>query len=270
MPIDVICFGQTNTHADAETERRFSYKRGDIVDVLDGIQWNGVGPFIALRCATLSKSQVQNRLDSWEWRLRFEVLANDPAIDGWRLRAVNDTQSIGVSAEASLTRARVEALLNRWNASVVSVGAGTVTFDVLIFDAIRSEGFWGDLPNAVSFVETAYDPSAGLHTVEIDYSTLPAYQQRPQEVRNFVRSRISENGGTWLLDDAAGTTLFSLTRAVVRERFRAEVSDRLGIWRRRRYRANAATIDQAIASPGGVLVMTATQLNAAFIDRWAE
>lgn len=256
---------------DADLDRRDGAKKGDVISVQpDGHQWGGLeGPprFVLVKCPGLDHQNVRDRIHSWDYDLAFNVIASDPAQDGFRIRATNQTES--PSGGARLTRAKVEAFLNAWGATVVNAGQGFVTFDVRILDSATSQQFWEDyLPiDGIVFTEDGYDQATGLHTITMDYSAHPFYLSSPQRAQQIARGAVQQRA-TFLVQ-GAGIITFSVHRSNVREAFRADVSRTLGTWRKHRYHFSEADVDTALAQ-GGVVTLTNAQLLNKVLDRTAE
>ena len=271
--MELLVLAAGRTHADPEKDRRGCHKKGDIIVVKpDGHEWGAheaLPDFVIVRCAGVDHQQYVARTEPWRWDLSFTVVSSVLSQDRHRIRAENTTRS--PSGGASLTLARVQAFLERWGASVVSSTATSVTFDVRIYDAAISEGFLGrplGVVNGITFTEELYTQATGLHRIVADYRAHPLYATEPDRVRDELASLIRGAGAT-VIPAQQGFAVYEVTRNGVREAFRAEVTGRLGTWRRHRYAFTAADVDIAIAQ-GGAIDVSPAQIASRIVDRQAE
>lgn len=257
-------------HPDPEKDRRGTHKKGDLVVVMpDGHPWGArEGPprFVRVLCPEVTVEQVRDRVEPWRWRPSFEIVSSNIPQDRYRIRATNATMS--QSGAAAFTLSRVEAFLTRWGAAIVSSDDTSVTFDIRIFDALTSRGFWVVDVTSVAFTETDYDRTTGEHTIQADYSAHPGYQEHPVSFSRGVRSRVESLGGL-VLSQEPGVIIYQMDRSDARARFREDVQDSLGTWRRHRHHFSEADVDQVL-DMGGEITVTATQLAAAVLDRLTE
>jgi hypothetical protein len=101
-----------------------------------------------------------------EWRknLDWSVANYNSSLDGYRLNLF--TTNPGLTGRGNVTRNQVENFLNRWNADVVSFTTNSVTFDVGVYNAIISKGFWNMIDvDQVIFNEINYDEPTHTHTI---------------------------------------------------------------------------------------------------------
>jgi hypothetical protein len=268
------------TNPDPEKDRRGTHKKGDICAIMpDNHPWGakeGLPLFVIVRCPEVTVAQVQNRIEPWVADIRFEVLNSNLPIDGHRIRMTN--ANAGASGAAGVTLAQVQAFLTAWGAAFVSASAGTVTFDVSIATAALSRGLWNRDISVLNPTETAYVQAGGLHTFTLDLTLHPRWTdeiltpeglaaQRAQVVSS-VQSEVQGVGGTWV-GETNGLATFTITRAIVRERFRADVTQKLGTFKRHRYHFTEAQVDTVIAA-GGSITVTAAQLASAVRDALTE
>jgi len=160
--------------ADPVLDRRGAYKRGDPVVIMgDGHEWGnkeGLPKFVLLKIPGVSKVEFVEHIKSWYRRIQYSVIGSNLSIDGHRIKIEATEVHIG-TGEGRITRDMVESFLNKWNATVFSTATNEVVFDIAIFDAIKSEGFFGglDLFDLI-FTEIIYTKGTGVHRIEIDYS----------------------------------------------------------------------------------------------------
>lgn len=260
------------THLDSEKDRRGVHKKGDIVAIQeDGHEWGtreGLPRFVVVRCPQVTTEQIRNRAEAWKYAITFTVVSSNLPIDGHRIRMSN--ANAGTSGIANLTATKVQTFLARWGAVFVSASAGNVTFDVTIGNAARSIGFWQTplLDIVLSEITADYDQTTGLHRFTVEYGTNLRWLNQPITFEREIVSRILGVGGS-VETVGQGTTTFTLTRAIVRERFRARVEEALGTYVRHRYYFTSAQVDTVIAQ-GGSTTITAAQLVNAVHDRMTE
>lgn len=269
---EILVLAVERTHEDPERARRGLHQKGDIIQVMpDGHAWGereGLPTFVLVRCPQATVEQVRDRTSAWAYAVTFTVVGSNLAVDGHRIRMSN--ANAGASGVAGLTLEKVQTFLSRWGAVFVSAQEGSVTFDVTIGAAAQSVGFWGAPLHEVVLQEVAADyvQATGLHRLTATYDTNLRWLDSPLSFEREVRSRIRAVGGT-VETELQGVTTFTVTRADVRERFRAQVEEALGTYQRHRYHFTAAQVDTVVAQ-GGSVTLTAAQLVNAVQDRLTE
>ena len=256
-------------HPDAEKDRRGSHKKGDIIVVKpDGHTWGaGEGPptFVVVKCPAVDVATAEAKLEPWRWNIAFEVLNSNLALDGHRVKMTNANKSVGGLAVPE--PARVQEFLDLWGATLFSSDAESVTFDIGIYTAATSVGFWAVALDDFQFSEVSYNQGTGVHRITVEYSAHPRYIDDPDAFTVDALQRIARVGGA-LITQGPGSATFEVTRADVRERFRAFVTERLGTWRRHRWYFTEAQVDTVLVA-GGTITVTAPQLANAVQDRLA-
>jgi hypothetical protein len=264
---ELLVFAGNRVHPDPEVDRVGSYKKGDIIHVApDSWQWGlkeGPPDFVIVKVPGVSLAAAKQYMDEWRVSVSFSVVGSDPAVDGFRLALVNDT--VSATGKSAITRAQVEAFLNDWNATVVNVQSNRVVFDVLIFAALTSVGFWGEFArigaaNVVGFTEQSYDQASGVHIIAADYSDFPTKGKA-------VEAAIAAKGGALVSHDTENKiVVYQMTRADARAEFERDVYAKLHrVYKRRRFAFSEADVDAALLA-GGVVTLTAQQAQAALID----
>lgn len=262
MPTDIIVYlDERPAHPDADRERQ-RYQPGLIVTAK---------PYRAsplrlppasmgmLRITDAEMSQVAAYLEQWQQLLDYEVVAHNATLDGYRVR-LWATQA-GASLAAAVTRDQVEAYLTRWRASVYSVASNEVVFDVGMFAAVCSEGFWRVDVTGITWEETYYDSASGLRRTSTDYSARSAWQ--PQDVER----RITEAGGT-IVSHANYVVEWSITRSQVLAALKADITERADrIHARRRWYLPSGVVQALRDAPDRTLSVTRAQVLGYLRDR---
>ena len=117
---------------------------------------------------------VQSYVTPWKRKTAYNILANDPSQDFFQVHIFADPSSIGLNAEAQFLAKDMSALLTSWGAKAIAdATGGGVTFTIEALDALNATGYlnFGQEEEYVVFTQTAYDPTAGTHTISCDYST---------------------------------------------------------------------------------------------------
>lgn len=188
-----------------------------------------------------------------EWRrlIDWEFVGHDYAIDGHRLRVWMKPEVVSVSGLNSLTRAQVETWLNNWGCTVQSIAANEVVFDAIVFNCLKSKGFWNYNVSAVTFVEKAYNKTTGIHQVEARYGTSLSVAA--------VESAITSKGGV-VVSRATGKITFEINRTAVFDEFKIDLKQAVesASFSRRRFKVLPQHIQMAIDA-GGTLSVTKQQ-----------
>jgi len=248
----------------ARDNRTGTYVKGDVVEIRANDAFyaaeEGLPDFCVVKVPALSMAQVRQYMARWKPDIVFSVIAQDPAIDGYRLELSNALA--GVTA-GQVTRVQVEAFINRWNGTVVSVSPNAVRFDITVFDAVKSQGFWDHDLVGFAFQELSYDETAGVHQVQVNYS---ASGRNPTAVENYIESRVDS-----IVSHSGSVITCEVSRATVRNVLQEDIkraAEQVDI-RTRRYYIDPAQVD-TIVREGGTVTVTQTQLMAPLRDRTLE
>jgi len=243
--------------------RESAYRKGDIVEVRanSGIfgQKEGLPDFVRVKVPSLLISDVRHYMDVWRTELKFTVVASDPSQDGFRLKISNDkTDPAGTG---NVTKEQVEKFITKWGGAVVSFGPNEVIFDIRVFDAFKSKGYWDVSIGGVVFNEVSYDQITGIHMVDIDYN---AIGNNPTYVENFLDSKVDT-----VISHANKIIRVTVSRSTVKAEFEEAISSggKRMIGRRRWY----ITPEQVdiIIGLGGMVTISTAQLNSSVKDRLA-
>jgi len=256
----LISNNKTSVHPDPVVDREGMPKRGDLVAKLpDGHEWGSgerLPNFVILKLPGVKDAVIDFHIRPWYRRINYFIVGSDPVIDGFRIR-IETTEYNSNSGEGKITRDMVELYLNKWGASVVSIGDNQVTFDVRILDAIKSQGFWSGVPlNLLGISEINYEQSTGVHTVRVDYSGLLPYlnDENRERAIKFVVGRFSN-----IFTESLGVFVGDTDRAVVRQEFQDFIKRRAeGIVVYRKFYLSSAVMD-VIEANGGIYTATKAQ-----------
>jgi len=231
------------------------YMTGYMVDVRNHSRIGGkqVPPkFIQIEITDDDDAQGIQNIYCREWRkeIDWEFVGHDYSIDGHRLRVFVKPEFVSVSGLNSLTRDQVETFLNRWNATVVSIGQNEVVFDATVFNAIKSDGFWNRDVSLVGFTEIDYNSSTGVHRVEANYSASDLNQLSPDQIESYIVWR----GGVINKHPTSKVT-FDINRIDVFAVFKQDVRTKTsGDYNRRSFKLLQQHIDIALANNGTLSV----------------
>lgn len=216
--------------------------KGDIIELREDSSFGGLEPdtFVMVQCEDPFPS---NYSDAWRLAIDYEVVNNNPSIDGWRIRLFSTL--VDSTNKGAVTKDQVERFINEWGGTVFSFGNNEVIFDALIYDAICSEGFWDKGVASVDFTEISYVQATGIHTVEADYSSLNC---NPDKVEDMVEFR----GGT-VLSHVDKVITFEIHRSSVRNAFQDDIktnAKKAEMIEKRRYYINSGVVDYVIGQGG--------------------
>lgn len=249
------------TLPDPDEDRANAHKKGDIVVVADNNHsWGSLETlpnFVKVKCAEALLADYNHNGFPWFLVIDYEVLSHDTATDIYNIRAFSVVP--GAANEAGLTREMIENHLTAWNASIISVTANEVVFDLFIWPAITSNRFWDKDVSQIIFTQLTYDEPTNEHHVRADYSTNGWNQSK-------VEIRIIELGGYDVVFNSPTEVEFRILGTSVRAEFKRDMTEALSkLFKRRRYGFSEAHVDQAISS-GGIMTVTKTQLDNVLID----
>ena len=230
--------------------------KGDVVEVrATGAPFGGKEPeaFVLVEVPDVPMADFEGYNLAWQREIDFEVVASDPAQDGFRLRLFSSTENAGAGA---ITKEEVDSFITAWGGTIVSYGANEVVFDITIYSALTSPAFW-ELPNIaenVVFSELSYDQATGVHRIQADYSALG---NNPTYVERYVRRM-----GLTIVSHQDKILTYDADRATVREAFQEDLKEK-GRKRvaRRRYHIGTDVVDTIIGNGGTYTTDKATLLN---------
>ncbi len=257
-----------NVHTDPAKDKVGSYKKGYPVDVLD----DGVDPgkevippnFIRISCPELSTAAARTYFQMWARRISYSIVAHNVALDGYRVRVKNDTNSFNVSGLGKLSRADIETLLTNWNVTVFSIADNEVILDVSIYNTIISGGFVRRNRTGIVFSEVNYVKATGEHRVEIDFSATA-------HTVDAIEGALTDRGGTFIITDVpTKKTQVTFGRDDVFQALKRDIEFKANrVECLRRFYISAADVDFVLAK-GGHITLTKAQLLSKFIDKLSE
>lgn len=239
------------------------YWRGDIIQVYpDGTVKE---PPAAGKCLLLvpglDLAAAQSQQVEWWRRIDYTVVSSNLPSDSHRLQ-ISATEINANSGLGKISSGRIENYLDNWGATGITFAVNSVTFDLTILDAIKSQGFWrGYDLTGLTLVEVSYTQGSGNHRCRVNYSnsSLTADQ---------LKSAIAENGGTVVSENAGNRTItFDITRQTVRNQFQQDVKHRTEeMIVRRKFRFTEAAV-AAMEEAGGLLTVSEGQYNTYFRNK---
>lgn len=231
------------------------YQTGYPIDVRDRSRIGGkqVPPkFIQVEITDETDWQGIQNIYCGEWRreIAWEFIGHDYVIDGHRLKVFTKPEFISVSGLGGLTILQIEAYLNGWNGVIFSAGQNEVVFDMAVFDAIKSNGFWSTSTSLVIFDEKSYNQATGVHEVEANYGA-SSLAGLPDDV---IEKRIIDRGGV-VTRRPTNKITFEINRTSVLDVFKEDVKRSIdGIFARRRFKLLPSHIQMAIDNAGTLSV----------------
>lgn len=223
------------------------YGANIVVAMEDGHQWGreeGPPVFYILKVPGVSKADVEEYLAEWRHDPTYTVMNSQLAQDAYRVKM--STTAVSVSGKGAITLSQVRNFFERWNCSVVSSTANSVTFDVSIYGVLTSSAFWDADVSGITFSETEYNRTTGSHLIEVVTTAITPEQ---------IQQKCQERGVAYVAPRS-----FLAPRKVARAMMQDEIADRfrgIGIARRRWYITAAGMA--AIQAAGGILTVTPQQ-----------
>lgn len=227
------------------------HSKGDIVEIrATGTPFAGkeVDYFVVAEVPDVPMTDFVDYSNPWKLEIGFAVVAQDTAIDGYRLRLFSELISgvLGVVSQAD-----VEQFIQSWGGAVHSVAANEVIFDITIYAALTSPTFWDIDISQVVFTELAYDETTGIHRIQADYSALA---NNPTYVERYVAVK-----GLSIVSHADKKLVYDADRAVVRTAFQEDIKRKSSkTIARRRYYVGSGVVDYIVANGGMVTTDRAT------------
>ena len=200
--------------------------------------------------------QVKAYCKMWRRFIDYEIEDSNFATDVHQVRVFTKPELVSASGLNNLTRDKVESWLNRWNMIVTGASARNVNFEAGIFNAIKSEAFWEEDPVGVTFEETDYVPSTGIHSVRAYYTGAPIADRFTKlGLEDFLTVR-----GAVVTSHPTGRVNFDISRASMLEWYKQEVKSKIDdVFARRKWYFTRAAVDLALANAG---TLTATRQQA--------
>lgn len=228
-----------------------NWQKGDIVEVrANGCNYGideGLPKFVIVKIPEVTMAQVDHFRKPWYFKLDYEVLNHNVALDGYRIRAYSQEAN---SVKGHLTLAKVQWFLDRWNCVFQSAAANEVVFDLGVYQLGCSAGIFDRPPGAVEnviFHEISYDQGSGLHVIEADYSAKSWGSTPVERMVNSITDGV--------VSHANKVIAYNLYRSTAVQAFKNDVIDKLhGKIKdnRTRYYVQPNIVDWVIANHSGI------------------
>ena len=249
------------TGFDVEKSARARTK-GDLVEVLDDGKYAGTnvepsspsweGIHVIVNVPEITKEEARAYNNALKHLIAWEVVASTD--EGWRLRVWDNNPG----TLTNITREQVEDFITRFNGVVQSFSAGSVVFDIGVYGAATSNGFWLRDVSPITFSEVTHN-AAGYKIQAI----LPSAWTDTPEKRQQVQLRLtSQNCTIFSFDIPSSTVVFDIPRDEAIKEFKEQIRDHLEnrIIRRSHFYITPTEIDTIIANGGEVTITKATLL----------
>jgi len=251
----------------------FSWAKGYIIGIYDTNQIipgsKQVPPnFFQIEVTDANPTELLTYADEWMRFIDYEFIGHDYVIDGHRLRVFTDRSLVSASGLNGLTQAIVSNYLTKWRCSIVSSAFNEIIFDSVIYEAICSDGFWNtnDILLRVSFSETSYNQSTGIHVIEANYINDPFLSSKDKA---WIENYITQRGGI-ITSHPTNRINFEISRTSIFDWFKADVKMKVdGPAFRRRFYFGQGVVDQALAN-NGTLIATKAQVISYILNRINE
>jgi len=210
---------------------------------------------------TFVKVEITDTDDTTEWadtltrKTEYAILAHEIGQDFFRVRIFATLKSP--------TADEMRAFLLNWGATEVADAAeGGVLFEITAMDGIRGKGLFSfaEEDAFVKYNEISYNPEAGTHEVELDYSISKLKAKDVQDTLTMAGMEILA------LDDVKGTCVFVGQRVKMISKLEWEVAQHFNIMLARvQWRFSSDTVMTALVR-GGTVSMTMAEAEADMID----
>jgi hypothetical protein len=213
------------TNPDSVKDERGCYKRGYPVCVMpDGHSWGtqeNLPTFVVVKLPGVSVDDIKQYIEPWKKQLSFNINSSNLVTDTFNL-TITATKVNNTNNKGKITKAEVETFINNWNGVVTGFGNNSVSFDIVIFDAIKSKSFWNNINvNNIVFSEISYTQGGGIHRVQADYSAMNVNA-------NGVEHLVTIKGGSIVSHDTLNKiVIFDITRQDVRTAFENHIKSKL-------------------------------------------
>lgn len=253
-----------NFHPDPEKDRRGSYKKGYPVSIKEDGWYEG-NPYwgqsayadktewIVVDVADATVAELEGFCTAWKDDFSYEILSSNASTGQYTVRVYETNVSAkGVNA---LTQEKVESFLTKWRCSNLSFATNSVQFDISLWDAVRSEGFWGVnfVTFPITFTLISYSAVTGIGRIE---ATVPASADA-----SLVSQKIQDRGGS-IVSESHPVWTFDIERSDLLTKFRADVKEKAQKTYRRRLFSLTPAQSDAIATAGGYITRTKAQVIA--------
>lgn len=208
-------------------------------------------------------SDVNKIIQEWRRKTSYEILDFDPTDDFFQVHIFSDKTISTGHPTAQVTSVNMGEFLTKWGATSITDSDGGVVFEITAFNAIKNRGLFdfGTEEEHCQYTEKSYDPTTGIHTIELDYNLT---NLKIADVLSILRS-----GGMEVVnyDEAAGKCIFIGVREHMIKRLEAQVAQKFDTMiARARYRFTDALVDQGLATADGRVTLTLDTLDDNIVD----
>lgn len=264
---------KNNTHPDPEKDRQGSYKKGYPVSIKpDG--WYEGNPnwsqsayadkssWIVIKCKEATIEECQQYIKPWDDNFDYEIVSSKPATGQYVVRVFET--NVSKTGLNSITQEKVNTFLTNWGCSNITSAKNSVQFTFTLWSAVRSEGFWNVpyIETKGSFTLNNYTSASGIGNVTFKILSSAWETINEKQITQLINGTIQERGGT-IISKSYPSFTFEVERSNVLSKFREDVKQGAQrIYKRRQYRISESQAD-SIASAGGVVTMTKSELISA-------
>jgi hypothetical protein len=219
------------------------HKKGDIVEIrASNTPFGGKEPdsFVLIEVPDIPMTAYRKYNMAYNTEISFSIVGHNAELDGYRLRlfsnlSSNFIQQIGID--------KITAFIEKWGGTVFSIEDDAVIFDLSIFGALKSAGFWDISPENIVFTELDYNTETGMHRIELDYSALG---NNPSYVETYIEQR-----GLVAITHNNRVLTFDADSNIVKAEFEKDIEEKSKTMvARRRYYIPENIVDLVIANSG--------------------
>jgi len=270
MPLkEILIRNFDSTNPDPVLDLSGCRKRGMVDAIFDSPhEWGsqeGLPKFVVIKCDLTDADLATYEGFRMPWRDNFdyEIMATNPAQGRYSIRIFElNVSPGGANSIIGAKAAFIEGYLTRWGCTSIVVGTNQVSFNIALWDAVRSVEFWDvdatTLSN-ISFVLNSYSSQTGIANITATY---------PLSFQLQVSRKIVERGGT-IISSGSTSTQFTIERSILLQKFSDDIKRKAQkIYMYQRFRVNSTQMDLIVAS-GGFIELTKAQLVSALLDSMA-
>jgi len=262
---------QSNSDSDPDIDR-MCYKKGYPVSIKrDG--WYEGNPnwsqsayadktqWVVVDVPDATIEELQTYIKEWKNNFDYNIISANANQGRYTVKVFE--KNVSVSGLNTITLAKVEKFLTRWGCSNISTTADSVQFDFVLWNAVRSYGFWqiDFSQRPVDFSLVSYSASTGIGRIKI---TVPLTIDG-----ELVRNKIIQVGGT-IVSSEHPIWIFDIERNTIFQHFKRDIKEKAERrFKRRQFRLTESQAD-AIATAGGIVTRTKAQLASAMINGMNE
>lgn len=219
-------------HPDENKDRSGVYKKGYFVSARENP--NDVHSdkeklfFTFIRVSDADADELNEIYEKmWELEIDYELVGSNTTIDGHRFRLFSVNP--GVSLRGEITLSKAQSYLDNWNTSIFSVSQNEIVIDIIIYDMLRSKGFWDreEGLQGLTASELSYKKTTGIHTVQVDWSNYLPEFPRSKIAKELQKRILQREGIINSVDLENNIGEFSITRNSVLKWFRSDLFEKI-------------------------------------------